>query len=81
MEKQFGVKEVGNKYLLFGKAEACHYWAQENLEKEVGASAKIVKHARDFLGMRGVKLIYCGEYIQHDVELYEEAKKYFAQTK
>lgn len=72
---------IENKYLLFGRAEHCHYWAKENLQDTFQASAKIVKHARDFLGMRNVILVYCGSFFETDYKLYKEAEEYFNQFK
>lgn len=77
--EQREIKEgiLGDTYLLFGRARDCHNWAEDNLQHIPLVSAKIVKHTRDFLGYRNIKLVYCGPFEPNDDKLYQEALKYF----
>lgn len=64
------------KYLCFGTVKACQIWAHER--NQPFSTCKIVKKPSDYLGYRGVELVYCGSYESRDYDLYREAQEYFS---
>lgn len=61
-------------YLLFGPVSYCHEYAKEM--KMLSDDYKIVKHPRDYLGLRDVKLIPVSVEYTKDYDLYKDACAY-----